>query len=113
MRQAGILAAGALYALVHNIERLAEDHANARRLAEGLSQFRGFQVDPSRVETNMVFAELPSSGAESVARLRSIGILANAEGRTPKTVRFVCHLDVSQSDIDETLARIRRTMNGG
>jgi len=113
MRQAGILAAGALYGLVHNIERLAEDHANARRLAEGLSEIRGFQVDPSRVETNMVFAELPASGAESVARLRSIGIWVNAEGRTAKTVRFVSHLDVSQADIDEALARIRRTMNGG
>lgn len=113
MRQAGILAAGALYALLHNIDRLAEDHANARRLAEGLNQIHGFQVDPSRVETNMVFAELSSSGAESVARLRSVGILANAEGRTARSFRFVCHLDVSQSDIDEALVRIRRMMNGG
>jgi threonine aldolase len=80
-------------------------------LAEGLHEIRGFQVDPSRVETNMVYAELSSSGPESVARLRSIGILANAEGRTPKTVRFVCHLDVAQTDIDEALSRIRRAMN--
>ena len=82
-------------------------------MAEGLIEIRGFAVDPSRVETNMVFAELSLSGAESVARLRSIGIRANAEGRTPRTVRFVCHLDVTRADIDEVLIRIRRDMKGG
>jgi threonine aldolase len=113
MRQAGILAAGARYALLHNIQRLAEDHANARRLAVGLSAIRGIDVDPSRVETNMVFAELPFAAAESVARLRSVGVWVNAEGRTPKSIRFVCHLDVAASDIDQALARIQRAVSGG
>jgi threonine aldolase len=110
MRQAGILAAGALYALRHHMERLSEDHANARRLAEGLCAIRGIGIAPSAVETNMVFAELPFPGEESVARLRAVGVWANAEGRTPRTVRFVCHLDVSRSDVDDALSRIRRLL---
>src|SRR5215470_11626838 len=101
MRQAGILAAAALYALSNNI----------RRLAEGLHGIRGIKVDPAVVETNMVFAELPFSGAESVARLASVGVRVNAEGRTPDTVRFVCHLDVARPDVDEALTRVQRVVS--
>ncbi len=111
MRQAGILAAGALYALSHHVERLAEDHVNARRLAEGLSVIRGIRLDPARVETNMVYAELPFDAVESVARLRAVGVWVNAEGKTPKTIRFVCHLDVTRADIEETLSRVQRAMS--
>ena len=111
MRQGGILAAAALYALSNNIERLAEDHANARRLAEGLHGIRGIKVDPAMVETNMVFAELPFPGDESVARLASVGVQVNAEGRTPDTVRFVCHLDVARPDVDEALTRVQRVVS--
>jgi threonine aldolase len=111
MRQAGIIAAGSLYALTHNIPRLAEDHANARRLAQGLSQIPGVQLDLSRVETNMVYAEFPLSAPKAVARLRSVGVLANAEGARPQMVRFVCHLDVSNTIIDEALARIREAIS--
>ncbi len=111
MRQAGILAAAGLYALAHNIERLAEDHANARRLAEGLAAIRGIELDLARVETNMVYVELPFLAAESVARLRSVGVWVNAEGRTERTVRFVCHLDVARSDVDEALLRVQRAVS--
>jgi threonine aldolase len=109
MRQAGIIAAGALYALTHNISRLAEDHANARRLAQGLMETPGIQLDPSRVETNMVYAEFPFPAAQTVARLRSVGVLANAEGARPQMVRFVCHMDVSGL-VDEAVERIREVM---
>ncbi|WP_375743357.1 low-specificity L-threonine aldolase [Corallococcus interemptor] len=106
MRQAGILAAAALYALEHHVERLAEDHANARRLAEGLAQVPGVKVDLSRVETNMVFADLVRPAAEASALLLKQGVLANPTG--PHSIRLVCHLDVSAADIDDALARIRQ-----
>ncbi|MFB1482777.1 low-specificity L-threonine aldolase [Corallococcus sp. RDP092CA] len=106
MRQAGLLAAAALYALEHHVERLAEDHANARRLAEGLAQVPGVKVDLSRVETNMVFADLVRPAAEASALLRKQGVLANPTG--PHSLRLVCHLDVSAADIDDALARVRR-----
>ncbi|NOK37564.1 low-specificity L-threonine aldolase [Corallococcus exercitus] len=108
MRQAGILAAAALYALEHHVERLAEDHANARRLAEGLAQVPGVKVDLSRVETNMVFADLVRPAAEASALLLKQGVLANPTG--PHSIRLVCHLDVSKADIDDALARIRQAL---
>jgi threonine aldolase len=80
-------------------------------LAEGLHGIRGIKVDPAVVETNMVFAELPFSGAESVARLASVGVQVNAEGRTPDTVRFVCHLDIARADVDEALTRVQRAVS--
>jgi len=109
MRQAGLLAAAALYALDHNIDRLAEDHANARRLAEGLSKLPGVQIDPAEVETNIViFTIAPTIGtaAEFTARLKEAGIwmMPNA----PQKVRAVTHLDVSCEQIDQALARIRK-----
>jgi threonine aldolase len=112
MRQAGVLAAAALYALDHNLRRLAEDHAHARRLAQGLSAIPGVQVDLSRVETNMVYAELPFSAQESVQRLSQAGVLVNSEGWRPEMIRFVCHLDVSGEDVDEAIARVRRAVSG-
>jgi threonine aldolase len=61
MRQAGIIAAAGVYALRHNIERLADDHANARRLAEALAELPGVQLNPTTVETNIVIFELTGS----------------------------------------------------
>lgn len=107
MRQVGILAAGALYALDHNVERLAEDHANAKRLGQGLAQLKGVRVDPDAVETNMVFADFELGAAEAVKRLTSVKVLANAEGSRPTSVRFVCHLDAGTADIDEVLRRLK------
>ena len=69
MRQAGIVAAGGLYALDHHVERLAEDHANARRLAEGLAELPGVELDPATVETNIViFAVARRAGVLRGAR---------------------------------------------
>ncbi|WP_338869711.1 low-specificity L-threonine aldolase [Myxococcus stipitatus] len=109
MRQAGILAAAALYALEHHVERLAEDHANARRLAAGLAEVPGVKVDAARVETNMVFAEFSRPALEMVELLRKHGVLTNPAGG-PHSLRLVTHLDLSSADIDEAVSRIRRAL---
>jgi threonine aldolase len=108
MRQVGILAAGALYALQHHVARLVEDHRHARQLAEGLGALPGVKVDVGRVETNMVYADFPIAGDEAVARLRADGVLGHAVG--PKTLRFVCHLDVGEADVKKALASAARLL---
>ena len=112
MRQVGIIAAGALYALENHVERLAEDHAHARRLAAGLAEMPGVKVDPAQVETNMVVADFPLPVQEMLAKLAAQGVLCGSSGAGPRSVRLVTHLDVSASDIDESLVRIRRTLAG-
>jgi threonine aldolase len=112
MRQVGIIAAGALYALENHVERLAEDHAHARRLAAGLAEMPGVTVDPSQVETNMIVADFPLPVKEMLARLAAHGVLGGSSGAGPRSVRLVTHLDVSASDIDEALTRIRRALAG-
>ncbi|HEY8517685.1 MAG TPA: low-specificity L-threonine aldolase [Candidatus Binatia bacterium] len=105
MRQAGILAAAGLYALRHHVERLAEDHANARRLAEGLAEL-GLTVDPFP-ETNIVLFGAPK--AKFGLALRSRGVLVNEVG--PRRYRAVTHLDVSADDVEDALARIRDALD--
>lgn len=102
MRQAGIVAAGALWALEHNVERLAEDHANARRLAEGLARIDGVAVDQLAVETNIVFFEVADAGA-LVRSLAADGIEMGALGRR---VRAVTHLDVDEDGVDRALEAV-------
>jgi threonine aldolase len=103
MRQAGIIAAGGVYALRHHVSRLAEDHVNARRLAEGLSKLPGVVLDPESVETNIVFFDLKGAvDAKQVsAALLARGVRMGAMG--PKTVRAVTHLDVTAPQIDRAL----------
>jgi threonine aldolase len=108
MRQAGILAAAALHALDHHMDRLAEDHANTRRLAAGLAEMTGVKVNSSQVETNILLVEFTRPAGEMVSRLASLGVLLNATGA--HSARLVCHLDVSAADIDEGLSRIRRAL---
>jgi len=104
MRQAGIIAAGGIYALHHHVKRLAEDHANARRLAEGLAALPGVSLDPATVETNLVFFDVTGAidAPKAVAGLLARGIRMGALG--PRTIRAVTHLDVSAADVDKTLA---------
>jgi len=100
MRQAGILAAAGIYALEHNLARLAEDHANARRLARRLGACPGLEVRPEEVATNIVIARLPGGDAEtlvSACRERAVLFLT----RDARRVRFVTHLDVSAEQVDE------------
>jgi threonine aldolase len=107
MRQAGIIAAAGLYALDHHVDRLAEDHLRARRLAEGLAELPGVGIDPATVETNIVIAEV-ADPAGLCARLRDEGVLAGPADA--HRVRFVTHLDVDDAGIDGALAAMRRVL---
>lgn len=106
MRQAGIVAAGALYALTHHIERLAEDHAHAKILAQGLAEIDGIKVEP--VETNIVFFDVCGLGMNADTfntLLMKRGVRVSTPGKT--RVRAVTHLDVSRAQIEEALDIIR------
>jgi threonine aldolase len=99
MRQSGMLAAGCLYALDHHIDRLADDHANARRLARGLAQIPG--LVPEEPETNLVFFNTEGTGltaAQLSDRAREHGVAVSTNGKW--RVRACTHLDVSAADID-------------
>jgi threonine aldolase len=108
MRQAGIVAAGALWALEHNVERLADDHANARRLGEGLAAIDGVSLDPATVETNIVLFEV-DDGAALVAALAAEGIEMAGFGRQ---VRAVTHLDVDAAGVDRAVAAVAAALAG-
>jgi threonine aldolase len=104
MRQVGILAAAGLHALDHHLERLAEDHANARLLAEACD------VDPAGVDTNIVVVDVPDAGAV-VAAAREAGVLVGAVG--PRTVRMVTHLDVSATQARDAAAVMAKVLAAG
>jgi threonine aldolase len=102
-RQAGVLAACGLVALEEGPGRLAEDHANARRLAEGVAEAVPGTLDPSAIETNIVFADpspLGLSPIGAVERLKAEGVLATLVAHR---VRMLTHLDVSEKDIDTAI----------
>ncbi len=110
MRQAGVLAAAGLVALKEHVDRLAEDHAHARRLAERIAAIDGLAVELDRVQTNIVIFEITRdrpTAADLVDRWRKEGVLALAIGE--RSIRTVTHYDVGRREIDaagETLARI-------
>jgi threonine aldolase len=109
MRQAGIIAAGGLFALQHSIERLRDDHHNAQRLAAGLGDQVGLQIDREEVQTNIFFADFPATflpEADLVAELAKQGIRINAPRGSARTVRFVTHSGVTERDIDVVLERL-------
>jgi len=112
MRQAGIIAAGGVFALRHHVKRLAEDHANAKRLAEGLAALPGIKLDPATVETNLVFFDLTGSldAPTAVERMLAHGVRVGALG--PRTIRAVTHLDVSAPGIERALDAARRVFGG-
>ena len=105
MRQAGIIAAGALYALEHHIERLAEDHANAMVLAEGLAEIPGVTLDPAEVETNLVFFEVSEPASAVLGRMLEQGVRMSQPG--PHRLRAVTHLDISRHDVEEAVRVVR------
>ena len=110
LRQAGIAAAGCLYALEHHVHRLAEDHANAQRLAAGLAQLSMLQVHNPTPDTNMVFFELATerwTNDEFLARLVQAGVRIGPVGAQ---LRAVTHLDVTSADIDDALVRIAHVL---
>jgi threonine aldolase len=109
MRQAGIIAAGALYALEHNIERLANDHANARILARAVEETEGLSLESGPVETNLVWIAVdPALGtaAQVAGRLQAEGVLVSA--LESQMLRACTHLDVSREDVESAADAIRR-----
>jgi threonine aldolase len=99
-RQSGIVAAGCIYALDHHVERLAEDHENARVLAEGLAGLSGVRLDPATVETNIVIFEVDDAPALVEVPADRVELQAIDAGH----VRAVTHLDVSRADVDAALS---------
>lgn len=107
MRQAGIVAAAALWALDHNVERMAEDHANARVLAEALAVIDGVAIEPESVETNIVFFDVADPD-RLVAGLAGEGIeMVNLDGR----IRAVTHLDVDRAGVERAAAAVARLLD--
>jgi threonine aldolase len=105
MRQAGLIAAGAIYALDHNVERLAQDHLLAKRLEIGLSSIKGLSIEP--VQSNILFIDVEDAAKEKastlIAALKQQGILATGLYR----LRFVTHLHINEEAIDKTIAAVQ------
>lgn len=122
MRQAGIIAAAGIYALEHNVERLAEDHKNAERLSTGIDAIPGLtctsHVKPNSVPTNLVYFTVDRAAAGNPAldasllsnRLKERGILANPLG-SANQIRMVTHIDVNATDIEDTLAALQSVLH--
>lgn len=109
MRQAGIIAAGALHALRNHRARLADDHANARTLADALAALPGVELDPADVQTNIVFFRVKSMPAgELASRLKDAGVLVLALGAD--RVRAVTSLMVDAAAIDAAIAAFRTAL---
>ena len=111
MRQSGVIAAAGIYALDHHVERLADDHANAHRLAEGIAGLPGVLLDPDLVETNIVIFELtgPVDAATLAAStMRLGGVRLCPLG--PRTVRAVTHLDVDQAGVEAAIGAVAATL---
>jgi len=107
MRQAGIIAAGALYAIRNHVDRLADDHRNAKTLAEGLAGSRRLHLHPERVETNIVLADVAEgeNAAGLVGEMADAGVLC--ADLDPWTVRFVTHLDAGDDAVRAALERLQ------
>jgi threonine aldolase len=113
MRQAGVIAAAGLVALEESPQVLPEDHANARRLAEGVAELPGVSIDPARVVTNIVIFDIAGThrAADDIcARLQTQGVLASGFG---SSIRMVTHYDVSTADIDTAIAALRDVLHEG
>ena len=111
LRQAGILAAAGIYALDHHVDRLKEDHDNAKRLALGLKEIRGIAVNPDHVETNIIIFGVAGTGMTSPAvrdAMKNEGVLMNA--LPGNEIRVVTHLDVTRDDINKALAAFRKVI---
>lgn len=106
MRQVGVLAAAGLFALRNQKDDLANDHARARILAEGLSTIAAFSVDPTRVETNIVMFDVDDDSISALEQMKAAGVLMVPFG--PKTIRATTHRDVDDASINEVLRILNR-----
>jgi threonine aldolase len=113
MRQSGVIAAAALYALDNNWDRLAEDHDNAHRLAAGLANIKGVDCDVPKMQTNLVFFDITKAGwtaTRVVEACKERGVGMGTSGGGPNRIRAVTHLDVNRGDIDTALKVISDVM---
>lgn len=112
MRQAGVLAAAAIYALENNVNKLKEDHINAKKLAEGLSKINGIKIDLATVQTNIVIAEIThpafASSHAFVRELKNHGVAINP--LTDKKIRFVTHMHIDRRDVEEVINIVQNVM---
>lgn len=111
MRQAGIIAAAAIHALENNLDRLAEDHARAKRLAEGLAEMKGVRLDPADCQSNIVIFDVSPSGMDSgtvMNKLAEEGVLVIPF--SPTTLRAVPHLEIDDHDIDAALVAMNKVL---
>ena len=105
MRQVGVIAAAGIYSLDNMIERLEEDHVNAKKLAEGLAEIDGISVDPDNIHSNIVFFSIPPGSAAAIStNLKERGILVNPGD---PMMRMVTHYGISSEDIDYTLVALQ------
>ena len=112
MRQAGILAAAGLYALDHHVERLAEDHENAKRLAKVIAETNGLEINPDHVESNIIIFKVTKpnlTAADLAGRLKEQGILVLDFG--PQSIRAVTSLEVDRAGIDRAIDAIGKVMS--
>ena len=111
MRQAGVLAAAGLVALDSMIDRLADDHANARRLAQGLANIDGLTVDPDSIHTNIVIFEVDPSLGPSAKLIGALGAEdVKVSSPSPTAIRMVTHRHISSEDVEETLSRTSKAV---
>jgi threonine aldolase len=111
MRQVGVLAAAALHALDHHVERLADDHRNAKLIARAIADTPGLRLDPPEVETNLIWFNVERDGvtaAELGRRLKELGVLVHVAG--PQRLRACTHLDVSSAMAERAAAAFRKAM---
>ncbi len=110
MRQAGVLAAAGIVALETMVDRLAEDHANAKYLAESLADIPGIDLDPERVKTNIVFFELQDifTANELADRVARDEVLIMSSGE--KRIRVVTHYGIERADVDSAIGAIKRAL---
>jgi threonine aldolase len=113
MRQVGVLAAAGMVALDTMIDRLADDHANARKLANALANIHGLKLDPETVQTNIVIFQVDPSLAtaqELIGALDREGVKVGSPGKG--LIRMVTHRQITGEDVDEALVRISRAVKG-
>ncbi len=111
MRQVGIIAAAGIYALDHHMERLKEDHENAKHLARGLKELKGVSIDPEEVQTNIIIlkiAEAETTAPRVVEAMRKHGVLIHLIGKAQ--IRLVTHLDVTREDIHKALTAFEQVL---
>jgi len=112
MRQVGIIAAAGIYALDHHLERLKEDHQNAKRLALGLKECQSVSIDPEQVETNIIIFSIADTGMTApqlAERMKRNGVLIHPIGKTQ--IRLVTHLDVSREDTEKALKIFEKVLS--